>query len=83
MSSFDWYLVRVVDFERSDTLTVDYDIERATTDFHSDPFMRQLERCRHRELRDELGRIGALPVGGSSKCCAGQGSVVASRRCRE
>jgi hypothetical protein len=47
MSSFDWYLDRVVHFERPDTLTVDHDIERATTDLHSDRFMRQLESCRH------------------------------------
>src|ERR1039458_5446556 len=30
MSSFDWYLDRVVHFDRPDTLTVDHDIERAT-----------------------------------------------------
>ena len=47
MSSFDWYLDRVVHFERSDTLTVDHDIVGATTDLHSDRFMRQLESCRH------------------------------------
>jgi len=47
MSSFDWYLDRVVHFERPDTLTVDHDIERATTDLHSDRFVRQLESCRH------------------------------------
>jgi hypothetical protein len=47
MSSFDWYLDRVVHFERPDTLTVDHDIERATTDLHSDRLMRQLESCRH------------------------------------
>jgi hypothetical protein len=47
MSSFDWYLDRVVHFERPDTLTVDHDIERATMDLHSDRFMRQLESCRH------------------------------------
>jgi hypothetical protein len=47
MSSFDWYLDRVVHFDRPDTLTVDHDIERATTDLHSDRFMRQLESCRH------------------------------------
>src|ERR1039458_10067182 len=47
MSSFDWYLDRVVHFDRPDTLTVDHDIERATTDLHSDRFVRQLESCRH------------------------------------
>src|SRR5579863_3504121 len=47
MSSFDWYLNRVVHFDRPDSLRVDYDIERATSDLHSDRLMRQLERCRH------------------------------------
>src|SRR6202035_1980542 len=35
MSSFDWYLDRVVHFDRPDTLTVDHDIVRTTTDLHS------------------------------------------------
>ena len=34
MSGFDWYLDRFVHFERPDTLTVDHDIEVATTDLH-------------------------------------------------
>jgi hypothetical protein len=36
MSRFEWYLNRVVHFERPDTLTVDHDMERATTDLYSD-----------------------------------------------
>jgi hypothetical protein len=47
MSGFDWYLDRFVHFDRPDTLTVDHDIERATTDLYSDRLMRQLESCRH------------------------------------
>jgi hypothetical protein len=47
MSRFDWCLDPVVHFERPDTLTVDHDIVRATTDRHSDRFVCQLESCRH------------------------------------
>jgi hypothetical protein len=43
-SRLDWYLDRVVHFDRSDPLTVDHDIVRATTDLRSDCFMRQLQR---------------------------------------
>ena len=43
----DWYLDRVVHFDRSDPLTVDRNIVRATTDLRSDCLMRQLQRCRH------------------------------------
>ena len=38
----EWYLERAVHFERPDRLTVDNDVERATTDFQSDRLMRQL-----------------------------------------
>jgi hypothetical protein len=44
---FNWYLDRVVHFDRSDSLTVDHDIERATADLHADRFMGHLESCRH------------------------------------
>jgi hypothetical protein len=47
MSRFDWYLDRVVHFERSDLLTVDYDIEGATTDLCSERFVRKPEGCCH------------------------------------
>src|SRR5271169_4267793 len=43
----DWYLDRVVHFDRPDPLTVDHDIVRATTDLHSDCLMGQLQRRRH------------------------------------
>jgi hypothetical protein len=46
-SRFDWYLDRVVHFERSGTLTVNHDVVRATSDLDSDSFMRQLQRCAH------------------------------------
>jgi hypothetical protein len=46
-SRFDWYLDRVVHFERSGTLTVNHDVVRATSDLDSDCFMRQLQRCGH------------------------------------
>src|ERR1700729_1731873 len=46
-SRLDWYLDRVVHFDRPDPLTVDHDIVRATTDLRSDCLMRQLQRCRH------------------------------------
>jgi hypothetical protein len=46
-SRFDWYLDRVVHFERSGTLTVNHDVVRATSDLESDCFMRQLQRCGH------------------------------------
>ena len=48
MSRFDWYLDRVVHFERSGTLTVDHDVVGATSDLDADCFMRQLQRCGHR-----------------------------------
>jgi hypothetical protein len=35
-SRFDWYLDRVVHFERSGTLTVNHDVVRATSDLDSD-----------------------------------------------
>jgi hypothetical protein len=43
----DWYLDRVVHFDRPGPLTVDHDIVRATTNLCSDCLMRQLQRCRH------------------------------------
>jgi hypothetical protein len=46
-SRFDWYLDRVVHFERSGTLTVNHYVVRATSDLHSDCFMGQLQRCGH------------------------------------
>ncbi|MFY9864137.1 MAG: hypothetical protein WAK58_09995, partial [Trebonia sp.] len=46
-SRLDWYLDRVVHFDRPDPLTVDHDIVRATTDLRSDCLMRQLQRRRH------------------------------------
>ena len=46
-SRFDWRLERVVQLERPDTLPVEHDNVRATTDLHSDRFMRELQRCRH------------------------------------
>jgi hypothetical protein len=46
-SRFDWYLERVVHFERSDRLTVNHDVVRATSDLDSDCFMRQFQRCGH------------------------------------
>jgi hypothetical protein len=46
-SRFDWYLDRVVHFERSGTLTVNHDVVRATSDLDSDCFMRQFQRCGH------------------------------------
>jgi len=49
-SRFDRRFDRVVHFNRPDTLTVDQDIERATTDFRSDCFVRQLQSCRHPEI---------------------------------
>ena len=44
-SRFDWYLDRVVHFERSSTLTVNHDVVRATSDLDSDCLMRQLQGC--------------------------------------
>jgi hypothetical protein len=46
-SRFDWYLDRVVHFERPGTLTVNHDVVRATSDLDSDCFMRQFQRCGH------------------------------------
>jgi hypothetical protein len=46
-SRLDWRLDRVVQFDRPDTLTVNLDIVRATTDLYSDCFVRQLQRCGH------------------------------------
>jgi hypothetical protein len=46
-SRFDWYLNRVVHFERSGTLTVKHYVVRATSDLDSDCFMRQFERRGH------------------------------------
>jgi hypothetical protein len=46
-SGLDWYLDRVVHFDRPDLLTIDHEIVRAATDLRSDRLMRQLRRCRH------------------------------------
>jgi hypothetical protein len=46
-SRFDWYLDRVVHFERSGTLTVNHDVVRATSDLHSDCLVGQLQRRGH------------------------------------
>jgi hypothetical protein len=46
-SRLDWYLDRVVHFDRPGPLTVDHDIVRAPADLRSDCLMRQLQRCRH------------------------------------
>src|SRR6516165_661877 len=48
-SRFDGRFDRVVHFNRPDTLTVDEDVERATTDLRSDCLVRELESCRHQE----------------------------------
>jgi hypothetical protein len=42
-SRFDWYLDRVVHFERSGTLTVNHDVVRATSYLDSDCFVRHLQ----------------------------------------
>jgi hypothetical protein len=46
-SRLDWYLDRVVHFDRPGPLTVEHDIVRATTDLRSDCLMRHLQRRRH------------------------------------
>jgi hypothetical protein len=51
-SRFDWYLDRVVHFERSGTLTVNHDVVCATSDLDSDCFMCQFQGCCH--LRSPL-----------------------------
>jgi hypothetical protein len=45
-SGLDWHLYRAVHFDRPDSLAIDHDIVRVTTDLRSDCFMRQLQRCR-------------------------------------
>ena len=50
-SRFDWYLDRVVHFERSGTLTVNHDVVRATSDLDSDCFMRHFQGCCHLRSR--------------------------------
>src|SRR5437870_1086696 len=55
-SRFDWYLDRVVHFERSGTLTINHDVVRATSDLDSDCFVRQLQRCGHRRSPLVSGR---------------------------
>src|SRR6202521_2913156 len=44
-SRFDWYLDRVVHFDRSGTLTVNHDVVRSASDLGSDCFMRHLQGC--------------------------------------
>jgi hypothetical protein len=46
-SRFDWYLDRVVHFNRPNRLPVDQDVVRATPDLRSDCFVRELQRCPH------------------------------------
>src|SRR5665213_1334143 len=46
-SSFDRYLDRVIHFNRSGTVAVNFDVVRATSDLDSDCFMRHLQRCGH------------------------------------
>jgi hypothetical protein len=46
-SRFDWYLDRVVHFDRSGTLTVNHDVVSAASDLDSDCFMRHLQHCGH------------------------------------
>jgi hypothetical protein len=59
-SRFDWYLDRVVHFERSGTLTVNHDVVRATSDFDSDCFMRHLQGCC--QLRSPLSVVRGLDL---------------------
>src|SRR3984885_12964347 len=54
-SGLDWYLDRVVHFNRPDPLTIEYDIVRATADLRPDCLVRQLQRCRHRPAQPERG----------------------------
>jgi hypothetical protein len=51
-SRFDWYLDRVVHLERTDTLTVDHDLVRATPDLDSDCLVRHPQSRGH--LRSPL-----------------------------
>jgi hypothetical protein len=44
-SRFDWYLDRVVSFERSGALTVNHYVVRATSDLDSNCFMRHFQGC--------------------------------------
>ena len=46
-SRLDWYVDRVIHFDRPVPLTIDHDIVRATTDLRSDCLVRQLQHCRH------------------------------------
>src|ERR1700722_14852714 len=46
-AGLDWYLDRVVHFDRPHPLIVDHDVVRATTYLGSDCLVRQLQRCRH------------------------------------
>src|SRR5581483_223479 len=66
VSSFDWYLDRVVHSDRPGSLTVDDDIERATTDLHSDRFMRQPERCGHGCPPELEHRVSTRVQGGAA-----------------
>ena len=61
MTSFDWYLGRVVHFDRPDALTVDHGIVRAPTDLHPDRFVRQL-----RELPTSSASFLCQPIGRSA-----------------
>jgi hypothetical protein len=57
-SRFDWYLDRVVHFDRSGKVTVNHDVVRATSDLGSDCFMRHLQGCCH--LRSPLLGLGLI-----------------------
>src|ERR1700722_14224503 len=56
-SRFDWYLDRVVHFDRSGPLTVNHHLVRAPSDLGSDCIMRHLQGCGH--LRSPL--LSATP----------------------
>jgi hypothetical protein len=63
-SSLDWYLDRVVHFDRPDPLAVDRDVVRAATDLRPDCLMRQLQRRRHSLVSDrEKGIRGGVARG--------------------
>jgi hypothetical protein len=55
-SRFDWYLNRVVHFERSSFLTINHDVVRTTSDLDSDCFMRHLQGCCHLRSPSSVGR---------------------------
>jgi hypothetical protein len=56
-ASFDWYLDRVVHFERSAMLAVNDDVVRAASDLDSDCFMRYLQGCCHFRSPLSIGHV--------------------------